>query len=62
MEPKNLANRDDCRLPGKVYDLTEAQKAQLIQMSVSFLQKDRLRKHPRIDFARYGTSVRYSRT
>ncbi len=48
------------KIPGKLYNLTEAQKAARINMSPSFLQKDRLKAKPSIDFARRGRSIRYS--
>lgn len=50
----------DHRIEGRVYNLTEAEKAVQIRMSPSFLQKDRLNVKPTIDFARYGRTIRYS--
>ena len=52
--------RPDHRLPGKVYGITEAQKAASMGVSTSWLQKDRMRETPSVDFARYGGIVRYS--
>jgi hypothetical protein len=51
---------DDARIPGKEYGLREAEKAVKLGVSASWLQKDRLREKPEIDFARYGRSVRYA--
>jgi hypothetical protein len=50
----------DNRVPGKIYNIYEGQKASLLGVSPSWLQKDRLQEKPEIDFARYGRSVRYS--
>ena len=44
----------------KVFNLTETQKAVATGLSASFLQKDRLRDEPRIEFKRYGRAIRYS--
>ncbi|MFY9212958.1 MAG: hypothetical protein WAO69_17735 [Aestuariivita sp.] len=52
--------RRDFKIPGKTYNLTEAEKAARIGMSASYLQKDRQRAQPEIDFARFGRAIRYS--
>ena len=44
----------------KIFNLTETQKAVATGLSASFLQKDRLRDEPRIEFRRYGRAIRYS--
>ena len=44
----------------RIFNLTERQKAELTGMSLSYLQKDRLRPEPRFDFRKYGRSVHYS--
>ncbi|MEM5468276.1 hypothetical protein [Celeribacter marinus] len=44
----------------RIFNLTERQKAELTGMSLSYLQKDRLRPEPRFAFKKYGRSVRYS--
>jgi hypothetical protein len=48
------------RIDGRIYNLTESQKAASLGISGSFLQKDRLREVPKVDFARFGGLVRYS--
>jgi hypothetical protein len=54
------AQRADYRLPGKTYNITEAAKAASMGVSASWLQKDRSRENPTIDYARYGGAIRYS--
>lgn len=44
----------------RVFNLTEQMKAQEIGMSVSFLQKDRMKAEPQFEFRKYGASVRYA--
>ena len=44
----------------RIFNLTERQKSELAGMSLSYLQKDRLRPKPRFAFRKYGRSVRYS--
>ena len=44
----------------QIFNLTEHQKANITGMSVSFLQKDRLRDRPRVPFRRYGAAIRYA--
>jgi hypothetical protein len=58
--PRSPASLPEFRLEGREYNLTEAQKAVRIGISPSWLQKDRLREQPQIDFARIGNTVRYS--
>jgi len=50
----------DNRVAGKTYNLREAEKAVRLNISPSWLQKDRLKTKPEVDFARIGRSVRYS--
>lgn len=59
-EKRRLNFEREHRLAGKTYNLREAEKAVQLGVSASWLQKDRLRAKPQIDFARYGRSVRYS--
>ena len=42
--------------------MTETEKAAQLRISVSFLQKDRLRDKPRVPFLRFGAAVRYTPT
>ena len=51
----------DHPIEGKVYNISEATKADLLGISTSWLQKDRCTEQPQIDFKRYGRTVRYSR-
>lgn len=45
----------------KVYNLTPRQKAEQMNVSVSFLAKDRMKETPDVPFKRWGTRVvRYS--
>ena len=58
-------NRDDRKrttttTDHRIFNLTERQKSELTGMSLSYLQKDRLRPEPRFAFRKYGRSVRYS--
>lgn len=41
--------------------LNEREKAAQLGMSVSFLQKDRLKSEPLVPFRRIGRMIRYSR-
>ena len=52
--------KNDARVAGKSYNLREAEKAVRIGLSASWLQKDRLKAEPEIDYARFGRSIRYS--
>ncbi|WP_170549186.1 hypothetical protein [Ruegeria sp. HKCCA4633] len=47
--------------PADAVMLTEHQKAAELQLSLSFLRKDRLREHPKIPFVKFGGAVRYHR-
>ncbi|NOD37110.1 MULTISPECIES: hypothetical protein [unclassified Ruegeria] len=47
--------------PADAVLLTEHQKAAELQLSLSFLRKDRLRENPKIPFVKIGGSVRYHR-
>ena len=51
----------DKRLPGKTYNIRENEKAMLLNVSASWLQKDRCSDNPIVDFARLGRNIRYSR-
>ena len=42
--------------------MTEAEKASQLRISISFLQKDRLREAPRVPFIKLGAAVRYTPT
>lgn len=42
--------------------MTEAEKASQLRVSLSFLQKDRLREEPRVPFLKFGAAVRYTPT
>ena len=53
---------DEADTEGRVFNLTETQYATRLGMSVSFLQKDRMREQPEHEFRRYGRSVRYPDT
>lgn len=52
--------KPDHSLPGRVYNLTEAQKAAEMQCSTSFLQKDRMKPKPAVDYKRFGGLIRYA--
>ncbi len=58
--PRKRDELKDHRIAGKVYCLSEAQKAAQLNVSASFLQKERLRENPSIDFARFGRVIRYA--
>ncbi len=47
--------------PADAVLLTEHQKAAELQLSLSFLRKDRLRENPKIPFVKIGGAVRYHR-
>ena len=44
----------------RVFNKSEAEKAVELGISVSWLQKDRLKSQPQIEFKRYGRTVRYA--
>ena len=59
-KPKRKLNfTREHKLPGRSYQITEAEKAAKLGISSSWLAKDRLKKTPDIDYARRGRSVRY---
>ena len=43
-----------------LFNLTETEKATRMGVSVTFLQKDRLKAEPIVPFKRYGRMVRYA--
>lgn len=52
--------KPDHSQPGKLYNLTEGQKSAEMNVSPSWLAKDRMKSTPDIDFKRYGRSIRYA--
>ncbi|GAB5436642.1 hypothetical protein [Falsiruegeria mediterranea] len=50
----------DHSLPGRLYNMTEREKAEELGMSTSWLQKDRMKVKPEVDFKRFGGAIRYA--
>ena len=56
-----MAQLKEHRIEGKTYNIKEAEKAVQMGVSPSWLQKDRMKDKPVVDFARVGPRmVRYS--
>ena len=53
-------NKRDARVPGKTYSMRETEKAVQLGLSASWLQKDRMKSEPEIDYARFGRTIRYA--
>ena len=47
--------------PAVIFNQTEAEKAEEIGMSRSWLQKDRMKPKPTVPFRRYGGAIRYAK-